>query len=190
MIYPFVRPELDILFVGLNPANTSSRKGHYFSTNSAFWNQLYESGLITEDLDKNIADTKVFGSTIANTNHWKYGITDLVNFVAESNSSIVKPTLKDCEDLEQTIVKNKPKIVVILHSKVIKWFINKHIGKRIEKNGNIGKLNGNIGKLIEGCDTIFYTVPFPHGNSIPSESKIKLYKEIKTTLESWNSTTF
>lgn len=180
MIYPFVRPKLDILFVGLNPANTSSRKGHYFSTKPEFWNQLYDSGLIAKPVNMNIADELVFGSSELNVNHWEYGVTDLVNYLAECNSSVVKPTYENCENLMHTIVKYAPKVVVLLHSKVIKYFVKGYLGK-----GNVKY--GNLGKLLAGCDTVFYNVPFPHGNTITSDVKIGLYKQIKEMLESQNS---
>lgn len=180
MIYPFLRQGLDILFVGLNPANTSSRKGHYFSTNPAFWNQLYEAGLITKPVNMNAADELVFGNSDINANNWEYGVTDLVNFLAESNSSVVKPTEKNCIDLMQTIITYNPKVVILLHSKVIKHFVVKFLGKtEIEY--------GNLGKLINGCDTIFYNVPFPHGNAITSDFKVKLYKQVKNELKVMNS---
>lgn len=179
MLYPFVRKNLDILFVGLNPANTSSNKGHYFSTNCAFWNQLYESGLITFPIDKNSADEKVFGSTGINTNQWEYGMTDLVNFLAESKSSSVKPTDEDCKKLMKTIKEYKPRIVVLLHSKVITYFAKRYMCKKTIKRGEYG----NLGRLINNCDSIFFSVPFPHGNSIPNGKKVELYKQIKNTLE-------
>lgn len=176
MIYPFVRHGLDILFVGLNPANTSSRKGHYFSTNSAFWNQLYDAGLITSRVNKDVADDKVFGSSSINANHWEFGITDLVNGLAESNSSTVKPTEKNCSDLLETIKEYKPKVVVLLHSKVVKYFVERYMEKKE------GVEYGNLGELVDGCDTLFFYVPFPHGNTILSEVKVELYRQIKDTL--------
>ncbi len=180
MVYPFLRRGLDILFVGLNPANTSSKKGHYFSTNPAFWNQLYSAGLITKPVDMNVADEQVFGNSAINANHWEYGITDLVNFLAESNSSVVKPTTKNCIDLKQTILEYEPKVVILLHSKVIKHFVKNFLGKE-------GVEYGNLGKLINGCDTVFFNIPFPHGNAISSDVKVELYKQVKNSLESRNS---
>lgn len=174
MIYPFIRANLDILFVGLNPAETSSKKGHYFSTRSDFWNQLYEAGLITESINKNEADEKVFRSSEINYNGWQYGITDLVNFLAKSDSSQVKPTEEDCKKLLQNIRKYKPKVVILLHSKVIKHFVKKHLENKDAQRGCLGK-------LVDGCNTVFYYVPFPH-SSIPSSEKIELYKEIKEFL--------
>lgn len=178
MLYPFVRHGLDVLFVGLNPANTSSRKGHYFSTNSAFWNQLYESGLITSPVNMNDADDRVFGSSGINANGWEYGVTDLVNSLAESDSRVVRPTIQNCMDLKQTIINYKPKVVVLLHGKVIKRFVKDFLGRK-----DVGY--GNLGKLIDGSDTVLFNVPFPHGNAITSETKVELYKQVKKTLESW-----
>lgn len=183
MIFPYVRHGLDILFVGLNPANTSSKKGHYFSTNPAFWNQLYGSGLITTPVTMHLGDEQVFGSTRFNVNRWEYGVTDLVNYLAESDSSLVKPTIKNCIDLLQTVIKYEPKVVVLLHSKVIKYFVKNYLGKKSVEYGNLGK-------LIEGCDTVFYNGPFPHGNAITSEVKVELYKQIKENLELWHSTMY
>lgn len=175
MIYPFIREGLDILFVGLNPANTSSKKGHYFSTNPAFWNQLYDAGLITKSIDMNTADNIVFGSSEINYKNCQYGVTDLVNYLAESNSSKVKPTEQHCKNLEQNILTYKPKKVILLHSKVIKYFVTKYLHKPVVEYGCIGK-------LIDNCESLFYNVPFPHGNAITSEIKVELYKKIKETL--------
>lgn len=175
MIYPFIREGLDILFVGLNPANTSSKKGHYFSTNPAFWNQLYDAGLITKPVDMNKADDIVFGSSVINYKNCQYGVTDLVNYLAESNSSVVRPTEQHCKDLKQNIVKYRPKKVILLHSKVIKYFVKGYLQKTVAGYGCLGK-------LIDNCESVFYNVPFPHGNAITSKIKIESYKKIKDAL--------
>lgn len=171
MLNPFVRQDLDILFVGLNPANTSNRKGHYFSTNPALWNQFYASGIITKQVNMDIADEIVFGTNSINHNGMQYGITDLITNVAESNSSVVKPSLQNCMDLEKTITELKPRCVVILHSKVIQYFVQRYLGMNNVKYGCLGK-------IISGCDTVFYNIPFPHGNNIPSDKKVDIYKKL------------
>lgn len=46
-----IRPELHVLFVGINPGLRSAQTGHHFAGYSnRFWKLLYESGLITEPL--------------------------------------------------------------------------------------------------------------------------------------------
>lgn len=53
----FLRDNLDVLFIALNPPLQSNNNGHYFSgRRSSFFKQLYLSGLIVENIDKSIAD--------------------------------------------------------------------------------------------------------------------------------------
>ena len=174
---PFIRKDLDILFVGLNPADGSSDKGHYFSVNQAFWNQLYDSGLITQQINKSIADDIVFGSTRINNKGWNYGITDLVTEIADSNSGNINPTVAQNERLKKLIIEIKPKVVVLMHSKVLKRFV-KHLGY-IPPESN----SGNMGTLIDNCSTVFYNIAFPHGNAIKSEDKVRMYDKIKEFLK-------
>lgn len=177
-LVPFLRHNLDILFVGLNPAKGSSDKGHYFSVNQAFWNQLFDSGLINQYVDKSFADTIVFGSTNINRNSWSFGITDLVIRIAESNSTKIKPLLSDCEYLNSTIIKYKPRVVVLLHGKVLDNYLP-FLGKQIPKSNS-----GKMGKIIKNCETMVFNIAFPHGNAIESKEKAKHYKEVIKYLES------
>lgn len=175
---PFVRENLDILFVGLNPAVISNQKGHYFSVKQSLWSQLYRSGLILKEVNKDIADELIFGGTALNIDQRDFGITDLVTHVANSNSKEIKPTEEDCELLEKVILRNKPKVVIILHSKVLKAFVFRYL-----KKGKVPSNSGSMGKLLEGCDTIFYNIAFPHGNSISDEEKIEKYREVKELIK-------
>ncbi len=64
---PFIRKDLDILFVALNPPYQSNRNEHYFSgSQSRFFQLLFLSGLITTNIDKSQADEKVFGDSLYN----------------------------------------------------------------------------------------------------------------------------
>lgn len=173
---PFVRKNLDILFVGLNPATISSQKGHYFSVKQSLWTQLYKSGLILKEVNKDIADECIFGDTAFNIDHRNFGITDLITHIADSNSSKVKPTVDDCKHLEKTILEYNPRVVIILHSKVLKIFVSQHLGAKgySSNSGCMGKLLANM-----NCETVFYNIAFPHGNSIPDKEKIKRYTEVR-----------
>ncbi len=70
MLPDHLAPNLDIVFVGLNPGEYSDRVGHYFARKqNMFWSALYRSGLVPEPLtpedDGRITE---FG----------YGLTDIV----------------------------------------------------------------------------------------------------------------
>ena len=174
---PFVRENRESLCVGLNPAGGSSRNRHYFSVNQAFWNQLHESGLIILPVDKSNADEIVFGSTSKNFHGWSFGMTDLVTGIAESNSSKIKPGKIDCEILSDLIQRLSPKVVVLLHRKVLKYF-----GSFIDLS-LLPANSGLLGTIFANCPTVFFSIAFPHGNAIPSRDKVAQYKKVKLYLE-------
>ncbi len=172
-LIPFVRNNLEILFIGLNPAKGSNENGHYFSVKQSFWSQLYRSGLITEEIDKLTADEIVFGSTMVNFINWNYGITDLITGMAESDSRKINPTKEDCYRLEHQIRKFQPTSAVILHNKVLNKLLKYLSLTPPEAN------SGNLGAIIPGIKTAFFNIAFPHGNTITDSSKIDRYIELK-----------
>lgn len=175
-LIPFLRPELALLFVGLNPANGSSRNRHYFSVNASFWNQLYASGLITRAVDKASADENVFGDTEINCNGWNYGITDLLPAVAESDSSTIQPTRADCIRLCEEIQEYQPLAVVLLHRKVVEQ-ITEFCGIPLPPLNS-----GEMGQIIPGCPSMFFNIAFPHGNIITAQAKIERYRQVREYL--------
>lgn len=176
-LIPFVRSNLHILFVGLNPARGSSFNRHYFSVKQSFWDQLYDAGLINSKVDKSTADTLIFGGNKYNHRRWEYGITDLVTAVAESDSSKVKPSSEDCMALSELIQEKSPKVVILLHSKVCRYFLSSLDYPIPPAN------SGSLGRLIPKCPTQFFNIAFPHGNSINSISKVKNYRDVRNYLE-------
>ena len=173
---PLVRPNLDILFVGLNPATGSSQNRHYFSVVQSFWSQLFEAGLIISYVDKSNADDRVFQSTEINLNNWSYGITDLVTEFAESDSTKIKPTILHIQHLINTIKDNKPLVVILLHGKVVEKVLT-FLGCGVP-NAN----SGELGKILNDCEVNFFNIAFPHGNAITSLDKVKRYIEVKNYL--------
>lgn len=180
-LIPFVRKNLDILFVGLNPAKGSSQNRHYFSVNQSFWDQLFKSGLLIIPVDKSNADEKIFGNTDFNFQGWSYGITDLIPKFAESDSKKIKPKLSDCENLAVLIHDISPKVVILLHRKVVKYFLD-YVNSPLPSTNH-----GQIGNIIPGCTTMFFYIAFPHANSIPSIAKVENYKQVKQYLISINN---
>jgi hypothetical protein len=178
-LIPFLRHNLDLLFVGLNPARGSSENRHYFSVNQSFWNQLFAAGLITGAVDKAEADTAVFGGTKLNYRNWQYGITDLITEIAESDSKLILPTQEDCARLERVICTYAPKAVVLLHNKVVDYFLP-YLGYRVKPG-----FYGQLGVLLPDCtQTMFFRIAFPHGNIIPTREKVKQYRSVLTYLNS------
>lgn len=175
---PFIRKNLDVLFVALNPPFQSNKNEHYFSgKQSRFFKLLFLSGLITTNIDKSQVDEKIFGDNLYNYNKSNFGVTDLVQHLVETNSSKVKATREDVFLLCKTIIDYSPKYVCIIHSKVkdaFERYNNEHI---------IGNLSyGNCGKILKNCKSIFFYNYFPNGNNIPDGPKLKIYDELKSLL--------
>lgn len=163
-----------ILFVALNPPPISNSNGHYFSRVRAFWDILYDSGLILRKIEDILeADDMVFKGNSVNFNGLTYGISDLVR-VIESDSKIVRPTPEDIERILHYVEGYQPRIVCLMHGKVWQAFI---------RNGIISG-RYRYGKVGEYRDCIIYSVPFPMGSNISRQQIVGYYKELRDFLES------
>jgi TDG/mug DNA glycosylase family protein len=83
----YLRPGLEVVFVGFNPGERSARVGHYYAgRGNQFWNFLFESGLIPEKLDwKDDHRILEFG----------IGMTDLVKRWSKSSSELRAKEYRD-----------------------------------------------------------------------------------------------
>ncbi len=80
MLPDYLAPNLDIVFVGINPGEYSDRVGHYFARKTnMFWPALYQAELVTEKLTPQ-DDLRL--------TQFGYGLTDIVKR-ATPNSSYV-----------------------------------------------------------------------------------------------------
>ena len=173
---PFLRSQLDVLFVALNPPTESNENGHYFSgSNSRFFHLLYLSGLITKPVDKQIADEIVFGSTHVNYKYSSFGVVDLIENLVESDSRQVVPQAEHVEVLVARIRKFGPRFVCVIHSKV-----------RDVLNGHpefVSRLSyGVCGAKLHNCKSKFVLNYFPNGNNIPDESKLSIFQALRAAL--------
>ncbi|MFX4263148.1 uracil-DNA glycosylase family protein [Pelotomaculum propionicicum] len=171
----YLREGLDILFIALNPPRQSNANGHYFSgRNSRFFKQLFKSGLITENLNKLVADDLVFGGTKFNYKNKLFGVIDLKPRTEETNSNKVRVMREEVILMIDRIRRYRPRRVCIIHSEVRKQF---------GKMTGITLQDGFNGKVLEGCDTDFYYNHFPNGSNIPDEVKIDIYRIIRDSLD-------
>ncbi len=82
MLPDYLAPNLDIVFVGINPGEYSDRVGHYFARpQNAFWAALSESGIVAETMTaRDDARITQFG----------LGLTDLVKRASKSASEVTR----------------------------------------------------------------------------------------------------
>ena len=173
---PFVRPGLDVLFVGLNPSRQSNANGHYFSgAQSRFFHLLGLSGLTTQMVPKATADEIVFGGTSANVGGAAYGIVDLVDHLVETDSTRVRPTAAEVDRLIDRIVDNQPRHTCIIHSKVV---------AALDRWGGLTKplTYGYCGQVLPNSTTEFVVNYFPNGNSVPDGVKLSIFIDLRKRL--------
>jgi TDG/mug DNA glycosylase family protein len=103
----YIRPDLRVLFVGINPGLRSAQVGHHFAGHSnRFWKLLYESGLVTEQLGYQ-DDWRL--------PEWGLGLTNII-----SRSSAGIDVLKPHEyraglvRLRSKVARFRPKIIALL----------------------------------------------------------------------------
>ena len=177
-LIPFLRDDLDVLFVGLNPSVESNDNGHYFSGKwSRFFHLLYLSGLITCEVDKSAADEIVFGTNEVNYNNAQFGVVDLVPEVVESNSAMVKPKDHDVQKLLSTIRRFEPRFVCVIHAKA-QGTIN-----RLKASEIIGKIElGSFNNILRDCKSTFIFNYFPNGNNKPDVLKLRIFRQLRDVL--------
>lgn len=81
-----LRPGLDVVFVGINPGETSARRGHYYAhPGNAFWRELSASGLTRETVTPE-DDRRLLACGI--------GFTDVVKRVVTDSAEISRHELE------------------------------------------------------------------------------------------------
>ena len=164
------------IFIGLNPTNDAKSHKAVFCRDAAFWNLLKMANIKPfnnvlpqriEKLKKSKGSYKNFASAYFNANS-KYGFTDLLPNIYNTNSNKVKPKSVDVENLIKTLANTDVEKIGLMHSKVIKAFKNANVIQNY--NGNNGY--GNIGYVIINNKKVeVYTMPFP---SAPISTKQKV----------------
>lgn len=100
-----LRPGLDLVFVGLNPAAYSAQRGHYYShDNNVFWDMLSASPLVDEKLgpedDRSLPD------------RFSIGLTDVVKRVESDSTKVSRQERCAARaEFERRIAKATPRAV-------------------------------------------------------------------------------
>ena len=102
-----LRPELNIVFVGINPGRRSAELGHHYAGHSnRFWKLIYDANLVPEPLSYR-DDGRL--------PEWGLGLT---NLVSRSTASMASLTLQDYATgrvvLMEKILRYRPRVVALL----------------------------------------------------------------------------
>lgn len=102
-----LRPGLDLVFVGINPGETSARLGHYYANpGNAFWRVLSASPLVSR------AVSPTDDASLAAATPYRIGFTDVVKRV-ETDSTKVTPSevRASVEGFRQRLASTRPRAV-------------------------------------------------------------------------------
>ena len=100
----YIRPGLDLLFVGINPGRHSARAGHHYAgPGNHFWPLLYQSGLVPEPLTFE-DDARVLEFNI--------GLTNLVERETRGSSELSQGELRTgAERFRKKLRRLRPRVV-------------------------------------------------------------------------------
>ena len=100
----YLRPGLDLVFVGINPGTRSWQAGrHYAGPGNHFWPLLYESGLVSEPITWR-EDERVL--------EWNIGLTNMVARTTPSLSDLGVDELRaGARALERKLRRVRPRVV-------------------------------------------------------------------------------
>ena len=98
----YLRPGLDVVFVGANPGEISARQGHYYANpRNPFWTLLHKAGFLPEELSAQ-DDARVLEFGIGLTDLVKRptrGIGDLSQADFDAGAIRLKKKLQLCQPL-------------------------------------------------------------------------------------------
>jgi mismatch-specific thymine-DNA glycosylase len=100
----YLRPGLDLVFVGINPGIKSAQTGHHYAgPGNHFWPLLYASGLVTEPLTWE-QDARVL--------EWNIGLTNMVDRPSRSVSDLTPQELRaGAARLRRKLARVAPRVV-------------------------------------------------------------------------------
>ena len=156
-----IKPDLKILFLGINPGLRSGEVGHHFAGQSnRFWKFLFESGLTPDKYDA-FHDYELLDLG--------YGITNIASRTTATAAELTPAELKEgALVLLERIWEYRPRIAAYL-GKVIYQYLS---GR---KDFSWGRQETSLAH-----EVIDFVMPNPSGlNRMPIPEQLEMYRELK-----------
>ena len=169
-----IRPDVNVLFVGINPGTRSAEVGHHFAGYSnRFWKLLYDAELVPHPLTYE-DDWRL--------PEWGFGLTNIVSRVTPGIQTLTKDDYrKGKRQLVHTIRRYRPQIVALLGVTMYAVLfppIQSHSTVRGPKlpKGRVGLLP----HVLEGAQV--FVLPNPSGRNAhySYDEMVKLYKKLQS----------
>lgn len=165
-----IKPELKILFVGINPGLRSAALGHHFAGRSnRFWRFLFQSGLTPVQLD-GLRDRELL--------ELGYGIT---NIVPRSTATAAELTRAEFEEggriLLNLLSDYLPRVAV---------YLGKDIWRTLARERHLSTSYFTWGRQPQNvvANVVDFVLPNPSGlNRIPLPEQLHFYLELKKIVD-------
>lgn len=159
-LHDFLREDLDLVIVGINPGTRSWNAGHHYAgPGNHFWPLLHESGLVTEPLT--YADE-------ARVLEWNIGLTNMVARTTPSLSDLSLDELRaGAKSLARKLERYRPRVVAFNGKRIYEVFSGKPcaFGRQPER--------------VAGA--VVYVMPStsPRGATYQRADKLRFFRELR-----------
>ena len=116
----YLRPGLDLVFIGINPGlKSAAARHHYAGPGNHFWPLLFESGLVTDPLTY-AEDARVF--------EWNIGLTNIVDRPSRSASDLSAAELSArAKVLRRKLLRYRPRLVCFNAKRIFEVFAGRPV---------------------------------------------------------------
>lgn len=166
---PIWKPDLEILFVGLNPSLPSIESGHYHQGNlgKKFWRRLRSIGLM-EDAEVGAEDQSMLENGL--------GITDLVPRPTARADQITEEELSlGSQFVVHQIRQSRPRIVCFIYKKALEAII----GGKVPGDGGLIESQDDAWKGVFGESRVFL-LPSPYAAAETEKEILQSFKDVIT----------
>lgn len=160
----YLRPGLDLVFVGINPGMASEKAGrHYAGPGNHFWPLLYESGIVSEPLTYR-EDERVL--------EYNIGMT---NMVVRASRGLHELTINELREgakaLRKKLQSYQPKIVCFNGKRIFEIYAGRQAAMGLQPR--------------EPGEPIYFVMPStsPRGASYQKADKLVFFQQLKELLD-------
>ncbi len=160
-----IRPELKVLFCGINPGLYTAAVGHHFARpGNRFWPAIHKAGFMARQLSP-FEERELL--------ELGYGVTNVVNRATASADEVTRDDLiKGARQLERKVLKYNPACLAVLG-------LGAYRTAFAEAHAKPGKPEPMIGK------TLIWVLPNPSGLNANYQLPeiVRLFRELRTTVD-------
>jgi TDG/mug DNA glycosylase family protein len=155
----YLRPGLDVVFVGINPGLRSAAAGHHYAgPGNHFWPLLHESGLVSEPLSWR-DDARVL--------EWNIGLTNMVGRATPGVADLTAEELRaGATALKRKLLRHRPRVVCFNGKRIADVYFGRPVTLGLQA------------EHIAGAAVCVMPSTSPRGASYQRADKLRFFREL------------